>query len=1090
MSSLIAWALKRPRLTLAIWVATFGALAVVGIGVERKLSEGNYVLAGSSVAAANAIERAGFGPGELDAVLLEGPSQARERQGMLLVSKLRRRFAVLSPWDRGPNRARLSPTGSVSLVLVDLTYGSQHERAGEKLQPLERAIAETVRPPVRARVTGEASAARALNSTALDETKAAQFLAMPVLALVLLLFFRSPVAAAIPAAVGLATVEASTGVIRLLANHLSLTAQSVSLAAMMGLALGVDYSLLIVSRFREELASGRTPADAASRSAASAGRTVVFAGAVLLVAMAIALLLSPGDVLVSVATGVGIAAVLSLVSAAFAVPAALALLGPSVNRWTIGRAVVRSERLTAGAAAAMARPRLVVGIGLLVLGGLGLFALGLRTTPPGPGELPSGNPVRASAEAFGRKLPIGYAAPFELVFATRPGGGVITAPRTLEALARFEGAVARDPETAGVLGPGVLNRTAGPGSVLTALSKLDDGLPAAAGAVRSLRAGVKRAETGSAELQAGAATATTATDALRRGAGQAQTGASGLRDAGTRAAGGTGQVTQVLDRLAAGTDRVGGAIGSARRGTDRLEQGAWKVSAAARQQLAAGGRQLERALNSGASQLARLKQPAVVASSELGTAYASLGRMTAGRADPEYRTTMTAVAKAYAALSGTDPATGQPVAAGYGGMPAELSKASLGVQAAGSGAGRLAGAAHRLGAATARLGAGAGRVRRGLAGTGLAQNRIQTALRGVATNTRSAQAGLLGLVDSAAALAAGGAQVARGADQLAPVTGLAGRLGELRQGLGTAYRRSRPLETQLERSRAQLAQLAPRSGARTDAGAGEMLLAQIDASAQDTRNRAQLVVNASGGGSTARAVIFPRHAVSEQATRALYDRTGKAAGRFAEAAGLKAGLTGPGAQVISYQRAASGYIPLLIGALSLFGYLALVYLLRSLVLPAVATLFNLVVAVATLGLERILFVGDHPLLGGPGALDVVAVAGLYTILFALSVDYEVFLLTRMREGYAATGEPRDAVLYGINRTASVVTSAALIMAVVFLSFGASEFITFRQAGIGLGFAVLLDALLLRIFLLPAAMALLGRRSWGPRSTAQRPGMGI
>ncbi|MFL5913903.1 MAG: MMPL family transporter [Gaiellaceae bacterium] len=1044
------------------------------------------MLAGSSVAAANAIEHAGFGAGELDAVLLEGPSAARERQGMLLVSRLRRRFAVLSPWDRGPNSARLSPTGSVSLVLVDLTYGSQRERAGEKLQPLERAIAETVRPPARAHVTGEASAARALNSTALDETKAAQFLAIPLLALVLLLFFRSPVAAAIPAAVGMATVGASTGVIRLVAHDLSLTAQSVSMAAMMGLALGVDYSLLMVSRFREELASGRTSADAASRAAATAGHTVVFAGAVLLVAMAIALVLSPGDVLVSVATGVGIAAILSLVSAAFAVPAALSLLGPSVNRWTIGRAVVRSERLTAGAAAAMARPRLVVGAGLLVLGVLGIFALGLRTTPPGPGELPRDNPVRASADAFGSKLPIGYAAPFELVFATRPGRGVITAPRTLEALARFEGAVAKDRETAGVLGPGVLNRTAGPGSVLTALSKLGDGLPAAAGAVRSLRSGVKRAEAGSAELQVGAATATTATDALRRGADRTQTSASGLRAAGTRAAGGTSQLTQVLDRVAVGTDRVGGAIGSARRGTDRLERGASKVAAATREQLAAGGRQLERALNSGASQLARLKQPAAIASSELGTAYSSLAHMTVGRGDPEYRTAMSSVANAYAAVSGTNPDTGQPVAGGYGGLPDELSKGTLSMRGAGSGAARLAGTAHTLGVETARLGAGAGRVRRGLGGAGLAESRIQAALRGAATNTRSAHAGLLGLADAAAALAAGGAEVSRGADQLAPVTGLAGRLGELRQGLGTAYRRSRPLETQLARSRAQSAQLAPRVGGLTKAGAGEMLLAEIDASARDTRNRAQLVVNASSGGSTARAVLFPRHAVSEQATRALYDRTGKAAARFAEAAGLKAGVTGSGAQVISYQRAASAYIPLLIGALSLFGYLALVFLLRSLVLPAVATLFNLVVAVATLGLERILFVGAHPLLGGPGALDVVAVAGLYTILFALSVDYEVFLLTRMREGYETTREPRGAILYGISRTASVVTSAALIMAVVFLSFGASDFITFRQAGIGLGFAVLLDALLLRIFLLPAAMALLGRRNWGAAVTDPGP----
>jgi RND superfamily putative drug exporter len=126
---------------------------------------------------------------------------------------------------------------------------------------------------------------------------------------------------------------------------------------------------------------------------------------------------------------------------------------------------------------------------------------------------------------------------------------------------------------------------------------------------------------------------------------------------------------------------------------------------------------------------------------------------------------------------------------------------------------------------------------------------------------------------------------------------------------------------------------------------------------------------------------------------------------------------------------------------------------------------------------KLLFQGAHPLLGGPGSIDVTTAAGVFTILFALSLDYQVFLLTRMREGFLRSGQADAAIEHGIAHTARVVTGAAVIMAAVFLSFGASEFAIPRQLGVGLAIAVLLDALLLRLFMLPAAMHLLGRRGW-------------
>jgi RND superfamily putative drug exporter len=180
---------------------------------------------------------------------------------------------------------------------------------------------------------------------------------------------------------------------------------------------------------------------------------------------------------------------------------------------------------------------------------------------------------------------------------------------------------------------------------------------------------------------------------------------------------------------------------------------------------------------------------------------------------------------------------------------------------------------------------------------------------------------------------------------------------------------------------------------------------------------------------------------------------------------------------VDFDRAASDFIPTLVICLSLVTFLLLVVILRAIVLPAVAVLLNLLIVVAAFGALKLLFQGGSPPLGGPGLLEVATAAAIFTVLFSLSVDYEVFLLTRMHEAYVAGRDPSRAILHGIARTATVVTGAALIMVSVFLAFSVNEFAISRQFGVGLAIAVLLDAVLLRLFLLPAAMRLLGHRSW-------------
>jgi RND superfamily putative drug exporter len=113
----------------------------------------------------------------------------------------------------------------------------------------------------------------------------------------------------------------------------------------------------------------------------------------------------------------------------------------------------------------------------------------------------------------------------------------------------------------------------------------------------------------------------------------------------------------------------------------------------------------------------------------------------------------------------------------------------------------------------------------------------------------------------------------------------------------------------------------------------------------------------------------------------------------------------------------------------------------------------------------------------PGGLNSFIVLMLFTILFGLSMDYEVFLLGRIREEYDRTGDNRGSVISGLSQTGGLITSAALIMVVLFGSFGFTRLTATREFGLGLAFAVALDATLIRVVLVPVLMGLMGRANW-------------
>ncbi len=150
-------------------------------------------------------------------------------------------------------------------------------------------------------------------------------------------------------------------------------------------------------------------------------------------------------------------------------------------------------------------------------------------------------------------------------------------------------------------------------------------------------------------------------------------------------------------------------------------------------------------------------------------------------------------------------------------------------------------------------------------------------------------------------------------------------------------------------------------------------------------------------------------------------------------------------------------------------FFLLMLVFRSIIVPLKAIILNLLSVGATYGILVLVF--------QKGVGEDLGIFTQFAILFGLSMDYHVFLLSRIRERFDQTQDNTGSVAFGIRSTGSLITGAALIMVAVFWSFAAGDIIGLQQMGFGLGIAILLDATIVRMVLVPAAMKLLGKWNW-------------
>jgi RND superfamily putative drug exporter len=218
-----------------------------------------------------------------------------------------------------------------------------------------------------------------------------------------------------------------------------------------------------------------------------------------------------------------------------------------------------------------------------------------------------------------------------------------------------------------------------------------------------------------------------------------------------------------------------------------------------------------------------------------------------------------------------------------------------------------------------------------------------------------------------------------------------------------------------------------------------------------------------------------------KAAAAVRDLRAHAIPRLFDGTGADVYVTGTTAEDVDYYDSVTDPAPIVFAFVLGLTFVLLTVVFRSLVIAAKTIVLNLLSVGAAYGLLVLVF--QHGV--GAGLLGFSHVETieawvplfLFSVLFGLSMDYQVFLLSRIRERYDASGDTTDAVAHGVASTARIITGAALIIVAVFIGFASGDLVMFQQMGFGVAVALLLDATIIRSVLLPSAMTLLGRWNW-------------
>jgi len=411
LARLGAWIAGRPRAVLAAFAVLLAAAGLYGASAAEHLPAGGVEVPGSESDLAVKEAERHFGIGSADVLVLYRDPRADVRNVHFASLVLDLTDTVLqnegvvgaSSYFDTAEPGLVSRDGHEALVIVSLSGTN-----ADKLRTLPRIEAQlrAVDPPIEVAIGGLVAASLLAQEIARADINSAESIALPIAAVLTLLFFRSIVAALIPIAIGAFTLASCAAIVRLGSNFTEIAIFALNVGAFLGLGLSIDYSLLLVQRFREELARGLAPRDAVVTTLDTAGRAVFVSGLAVMVSL-IVLLGSSVGVLSSVALGGVLATATALVGALLLLPALLAWLGPNVNRGSLGgvpETGAASPFWSRVGELSMRHPvvtALVCGTALLLAASP---VLRMRSVLPDARIFPPGSEVRRVDEALGDPL--------------------------------------------------------------------------------------------------------------------------------------------------------------------------------------------------------------------------------------------------------------------------------------------------------------------------------------------------------------------------------------------------------------------------------------------------------------------------------------------------------------------------------------------------------------------------------------------------------------------------------------------------------------------------------------------------------------
>ncbi len=410
VSSISGASARHPKTIVALWLVLIAGCIFAGAAAGTKTLSNAGSGTGESARADAALSAAHLKSPAVESVLVSsGRAHSTGAAVKALESRARRLPSVASVHGPREVPALSRAGGRQQLVQVQLRGDPDH--ADEHVAPLEQTVASvaSAHPGVKLLQAGEASGGHAVNKVVTDDLSHAELVSLPITLIILIVAFGALVAAVVPLLLGLTSVAGALGAIGLISQIAPEGQSTGPVVVLIGLAVGVDYSLFYIRREREERRAGRDSHAALTAATASVGRAIIVAALTVMVGLA-GLLFTGLGVFTSMALGAILVVALAAVGSVTVLPAVLALLGDRIDR---GRLWPRRRRRNPGAAGVWqrvvsgitARPAASLLVTVVVLGATSVPVLGMRTGDPGVRDLPVTNSVRIADEAIDKAFP-------------------------------------------------------------------------------------------------------------------------------------------------------------------------------------------------------------------------------------------------------------------------------------------------------------------------------------------------------------------------------------------------------------------------------------------------------------------------------------------------------------------------------------------------------------------------------------------------------------------------------------------------------------------------------------------------------------